>query len=113
MAPLQQAFEQRPGAEREQGGRGDEEDEGLGELWATKLNGRRLQVATSPSSAVPARTGTAAMSSFVEHQRIRPTDWVSAKMWVPCSNSRAKSGAPANMPSRTGRHSSTSGRTAT
>src|SRR6476469_9572820 len=57
------------------------------------------QVLTRPRPSNPRATGTPATAVLVAHHRTGPTDWVSARMCVPCSYSRANSGPPANAPS--------------
>jgi hypothetical protein len=75
-----------------------------------KFSGRNAHELTMPSSVIPTTTGTPATSSFVAHHRVRPMDWVNPNTCVPCSISRANTGAPANIPSSTGNGSITMGR---
>lgn len=54
------------------------------------------------SGGTNSRTSTTAGSSFEASQRVGPTDWVQASLYVPDSSSRATTGPARNAPSTPG-----------
>lgn len=62
----------------------------------------RAQATKAPVTAPKSAAAPASTPILTASQRRRVTDWVNARRWVPCSSSRASSGAPQNMPTTSG-----------